>query len=134
MSEFNNHLEVEIGSEKNFGVVFAVFFAIIGLYPLIQGESLHIWSLVVAGIFLLLAFVAPQTLKYPNLAWHKFGLLLAMIIAPLAMLIVYIIAFLPIGFLLRLSGKDLLRRKLDANAESYWIEREEPVGSMKNQF
>jgi hypothetical protein len=35
---------------------------------------------------------------------------------------------------MRLLGKDLLKKNLDKNAKSYWIERTEPVGSMKNQF
>ena len=34
---------------------------------------------------------------------------------------------------MRLLGKDLLKQKLDKNAKSYWIERSEPMGSMKNQ-
>ena len=38
------------------------------------------------------------------------------------------------GLVMRLLGKDLLRQKLDKNAKSYWIDRTEPVGSMKNQF
>jgi hypothetical protein len=28
----------------------------------------------------------------------------------------------------------LLKQKLDKNVKSYWIERNEPIGSMKNQF
>jgi len=38
------------------------------------------------------------------------------------------------GLVMRLLGKDLLRQKIDKNAKSYWIDRTEPVGSMKNQF
>ena len=38
------------------------------------------------------------------------------------------------GIIIRLFGKDLLKQKLDKNVKSYWIERTDPIGSMKNQF
>ncbi len=50
------------------------------------------------------------------------------------MSLVYFITVLPIGITMRLFGKDLLKPKLDKSVKSYWIERKEPIGSMKNQF
>ena len=50
------------------------------------------------------------------------------------MAIVYFMTVLPIGIIMHLLGKDLLKKKFDYNAKSYWIERKEPIGSMKNQF
>ena len=50
------------------------------------------------------------------------------------MALVYFITVLPTGIIMRILGKDLLKQKLDKNADSYWIERNDPVGSMKNQF
>ena len=50
------------------------------------------------------------------------------------MALVYFLTVLPIGLIMRLLGKDLLRQKIDKNAKSYWIGRREPMGSMKNQF
>ena len=41
---------------------------------------------------------------------------------------------MPIGIIMRLSGKDLLRLKFDKNCKSYWIERNKPMNSMKSQF
>ena len=52
----------------------------------------------------------------------------------LVMAFVYFATVLLIGLIMRLSGKDLLNQKLDKNSKSYWIERKEPIGSMKNQF
>jgi hypothetical protein len=70
----------------------------------------------------------------PNKLWFKFGIFLGSIIAPIVILIVYFITVIPTGLIMRLLGKDLLRQKLDKNTKSYWIERREPIGSMKNQF
>jgi hypothetical protein len=50
------------------------------------------------------------------------------------LLLVYIITFVPIGFVLRLFGKDPLTRRFEATAESYWEPREQQPGSMKRQY
>ena len=134
MSEISSHVSTEQSSEKSFGVVFSIVFLIIALYPLITPEGLRIWALVASIIFFFLAFIAPKVLVFPNKLWFKFGLLLGSIVAPIVMMFVYFVTVLPTGLIMRLLGKDLLKQKLDKNAKSYWIERKEPMGSMKNQF
>ena len=134
MSETTSYIQTEKPSEKSFSVIFSTVFLIVSLYPLINSEGLRIWALVVSTIFFLLAFVAPKVFVLPNKLWFKFGLLLGSIIAPIVMAMVYFITVLPTGIIMRLLGKDLLKQKLDNNAKSYWIERSEPMGSMKNQY
>ena len=67
----------------------------------------------------------------------KFGELLHRIVSPIALGIVFYLAVLPTGLLLRLFGKDPLRLKIDRGAASYWIKREPPgptAESLNNQF
>ena len=134
MSEATSHILAEQSSPKSFGIVFFIVFLIVALYPLINSEDLRIWALSISAIFLLLGFIAPNTLSLPNKLWFKFGILLGSIIAPIVMALVYFLTVLPTGLIMRLLGKDLLKQKLDKNAKSYWIERNEPMSSMKNQF
>ncbi len=134
MSEIVSHVSTEQSSEKSFGVVFSIVFLIVSLYPLTNSEGLRIWALFVSVIFLLLAYVAPKILSLPNKLWFKFGLLIGSIVAPIVITLVYFVTVLPTGLIMRLLGKDLLKQKLDENAKSYWIERKEPIGPMKNQF
>jgi hypothetical protein len=35
---------------------------------------------------------------------------------------------------MRILGKDLLGLKISKSRKSYWIERKQKIGSMKNQF
>ena len=128
MSESISH------TPRSFGVVFSIVFLIVALYPLTNSEDIRLWAIMVSAVFLLLAFVAPQVLELPNKLWFKFGILLGSIIAPVVMALVYFSTVLPTGLIMRLLGKDILKQKLDKNAKSYWIERSEPIGSMKNQF
>ena len=134
MSEITSHVSNEQSSEKSFGVVFSIVFLIVALYPLINSEGLRIWALFVSIIFFLLAFLAPKVLVLPKKLWFKFGLLMGSIVAPIVMTLVYFVTVVPTGLIMRLLGKDLLKQKLDKHAKSYWIERKEPMGSMKNQF
>jgi len=124
----------EKSSPKSFGLIFSVVFLIVSLYPLINSEDVLTWALVVSALFLLLAVVAPNSLSIPNKLWLKFGILLGSIIAPIVIALVYFLTVLPTGLIMRIIGKDLLKQKLDKNAKSYWIERTERMGSMKNQF
>ena len=134
MSEYKQYIEVESGSEKSFGIVFAVVFLLISLYPLVDNKDVHLWSLIISLIFFLLAYVAPKVLSIPNKLWFRLGMALVAVVAPVVMALVYFTTVVPIGLIMRLMGKDLLRQKLDKNTKSYWIERNEPMGSMKDQF
>lgn len=131
------HRKVTIGSERNFGVVFAVFFALVALAPIVHGGSTRWWALVVSVCILACAFLIPQLLKPLNLLWFKFGLALHHVVNPIVMAIMFYGAILPMAVLLRALGKDLLRLKRSSESASYWIPREPPApgpGSMSKQF
>jgi hypothetical protein len=137
LSENSGYHEVKVGSERSFGVVFAIVFAIIGTLPLIRGGELRLWSLLVAAVFLGLGLLAPGILRPLNILWFKFGLLLGRIIAPIVISLLFFIAVTPTALVMRLLRKDLLSLKFDRKAKSYWISRsktDNPMGSMKNQF
>jgi Saxitoxin biosynthesis operon protein SxtJ len=131
------HRKVIMGSNKSFGLVFAAFFAIVALLPLIHSGPLRWWALAVAVAFAAAAFVAPRLLQPLNWLWFKLGLLLHHVVNPVIMAAMFYGAMLPMGLLLRFLGKDLLRLKREPGANSYWIAREPPApshGSMSKQF
>jgi hypothetical protein len=69
-----------------------------------------------------------------NKVWFKFGMVLSAIVSPIVMGLLFFIAVTPMALIMRARKKDLLRCKFDRQAASYWIEREQPVGTMKNQY
>ena len=123
----------ETGSNKNFGIVFFIVFILIAVWPLIDGQSLRVWSLIVSLIFLVLGLLNSKLLNPLNLAWVKFGKILGKVVAPIVLGVIYFIIVTPIGLFLRLFGKDLLQIKFSKN-NSYWIKREKNIGPMKRQF
>ena len=135
--DLNREQHVEGSSDRSFGVVFAVVFVVIAAWPLLAGNAVRSWALVVAGAFALIAMLMPAVLAVPNRWWMKLGLLLGKIVSPIALGILFFGVISPTGALIRLFGKDPLRLKRDADAPSYWIAREPPgppPESMTNQF
>ena len=130
----SHDMYANLPSEQSFARVFAVFFLLVwGYFYLTKDHS--IWQLPVASVVILvLGYLIPKSLTLPNKAWFHFGLLLGKIVAPIVMFGVFVIAFIPMGFIIRLLGKDLLNTKIDKSAKSYWVKRTVKPQSMKNQF
>ena len=125
--------EVKLSSNKSFGVVFFIVFLLIGVYPLLKGNDLRIWSLIISFIFLALGLINSRILTPLNRLWFKFGLLLGKFISPIIMGIIFFIVVTPIGIIMRLFKKDLLNLKFNKK-ETYWIDKKGPKSKMKNQF
>ncbi len=124
-------------SDRAFGLVFTTVFALIALYPMLDGKPIRYWALIVTGFFLLAALLFPRVLAPANRAWTGFGLLLHRIVSPIALGILFFLVILPTGLAMRLFGKDPLRLQRDQSAKSYWIRRDPPgpnADSLKNQF
>ena len=69
-----------------------------------------------------------------NKYWIKLGEILGKIIAPLVMMVIYFVIVTPIAVLLKIFKKDILNLKLDNKINSYWIQKKQDLGPMKNQF
>ena len=125
--------DIKIGSNRSFGIVFFIVFFLISIYPLVNSESIRIWSLIVSLIFLTLGAINSKLLNPLNKVWFKFGLLLGRIISPIVMGIIFFLVVTPIALLMRILKKDLLNLKFTKN-NTYWIEKSGPKSKMKNQF
>ena len=130
MSDYN---DIKISSNRSFGVVFFIVFLLIGLYPLLNNNEIRLWSLIISVLFLILGILNSKILSPLNKIWFKFGLILGKIISPVIMGIIFFLVVTPIGFIMKLLGKDLINLKFN-NEKSYWIEKSGPKSKMKNQF
>ena len=126
--------KIKISSNRSFCIVFFFVFVIVSLWPLTNENSLRVWSIFVAIIFLILGLMNSKLLTPLNILWAKFGKLLGFIIAPIVMGIVFFVVITPTGLIMKLIGKDLLNKKYNNKIKSYWINREKSRGTMKQQF
>jgi len=133
-----NFSDIELPSNKKFGIFFGGIFAIISAYFFVKSHVL-IGSIFIglSIIFALLAFTKSEALLPLNKLWMRFGLLLGLIVSPIVLGLIFFLIFMPIGLLMRLFGRDELRLKTKS-AASYWKEREPSsspaADSFKNQF
>ena len=100
---------IKSSSNRTFGLVFTVFFAIVAFLPLLRGHGARGWAAVASGVSLLLALLAPKVLAPFNRAWTLLGMLLHRITNPIILGILFYLVFTPMGWLLRRLGKDFLR-------------------------
>ena len=128
-----NNNKIKLGSNRSFGIVFFIVFLIIAIYPLLNDNSIRLWSLIIGIIFLILGIINSKILTPFNILWMKFGLLLGKIVSPIVMGFVFFGVVTPISIIMKLLRKDLLNLKRNKK-ETYWLKKEEIKSNMKNQF
>jgi hypothetical protein len=130
--------EIAMPSDRSFGLTFVVVFAIIAAWQAWAGRAGIAYTFSGLSIAILIAALARPTLLHGlNRAWMRFGALLHKVVNPLVLGGIYFLVFTPVALGMRLAGRDALRRKLDAKAKSYWIDRDPPgppPDSLPNQF
>ncbi len=99
-------------------------------FVIINGSILTTKSYVFIGIsfgFLLVSIKNIDLLKPLFDLWMKLAHVIGAFFTFLVLGIMFFGVFAPVGIVLRLLRKDLLNKKIDLNAKSYWIKREESV-------
>ena len=129
--------EVKRGSDKSFGLIFAVVFALLGFWLLLSAQRIQLWPFAICILLVLVSFTRPQILAPFNKLWFRFGRLLHSFVSPIIMGLIFYTTVTPIGLIMRLLGKRPIPLKFNPEAKSYWIKREPPgpePDSMTQQF
>ena len=115
-------------SDRNFGLMFASVFLVIGLWPLWKGQPVRVWALALGGVFFMVSIGFPLLLHDLNRLWTRVGLFLGRITNPIITASLFFLVFVPAGFVLRLllRDKDPLRLCYDQEGSSYWVQRKPP--------
>ena len=87
--------ELKSGSDRSFGIVFAVVFEIIGLLSLWNGEDIRVWALIIVGMFLGNGLILPKNLSSLNRIWFQFSLLLRKVVSPVVMGLIFFVTVKP---------------------------------------
>jgi len=125
--------DIKISSNRSFGIVFSIFFLILFFYPLLNGNDIRLWAIVVSIIFLGLALINSKILTPLNKIWFKFGILLGKIVSPIVMGVVFFLIVTPTSLIMKILGKNILNIK-KSKKFTYWIDSSKSKSKMKNQF
>ena len=111
---------------RNFGLFLTALFGVIGGISFWkQGNAWpYLWG--VAGYaFITCLFIKPL-LRPVFKAAMWLGMKINWVMTRIILTVFFFIVLAPTGILTRLLGKDLLKRKFDPNAESYWQQPKRP--------
>lgn len=130
------YAEAEIAPppERSTGFVFAAASAIAAYFFADSLAALSFCAALSFG-FLGVSLLWPSLLRPLNIVWFRFSLLLQKIINPIVLGVMFIVAILPFGLVMRIWRDPMRRKKPDAT--TYWIARESrtpETHSMTNQF
>ena len=98
----------------------AVPIAVVGCFLLWKEADSARWVLMVAGLFVLLAFLAPAALRPVEHIWMKIAKVMGWFMTRAILIVAFYLVFFPFGLVLRLMGKDLLQFRVDKSQQSYW--------------
>ena len=124
---------MKTSSSKTFGFLFFGIFLGLSIWIYIKDENINYFFISISLLFFILTLTRSKILDKLNNLWIKFGELLGKIIAPIVMSIVFFLIVTPIGLILKIVKKDLLKLKFNNN-KSYWIEKNKTIESMDKQF
>ena len=121
---------------RQFAVLFVVFAAGFGTLGWFTGRPLWLsqtlWGL--AAVVGLLGLVAPAAVRPVWVVMMAVALPIGMVVSTVLMVLIFYLILTPIGFVMRLTGYDPMRRRVAAGgARSYWIERR-PVTDVRRYF
>ena len=114
-----------------FGLMWLVFFGVIGWIVLSKGGSMPaaaaVWA--VAVVVPVVGWIAPPAMRLVYLGMSYAAYPIGFVVSHVVLALVYYLVFTPIGLAMRLVGYDPMHRRFDPEAKTYWCPRkqDEPV-------
>ena len=121
---------------RSFGLLVGGIWGVIALWPMVfRHEPPRLWALGLMAALVGLGLVAPAALRHPYRGWMALGHALGYVNSRILLSLVFYLVVTPMGFVMRLFGRDPMRRGFDPKSPTYRIDREARPGShMKHQF
>ncbi len=110
-------------SDRVFGNVWSFIFGLFALLPLWKGGVINVPPAVASVLLALIAALAPGLLALPNREWTRLGKTVNGVTSIVILFLIYFLFLTPGAMLLRMCGRDQLKRDLDPKASTYWAER-----------
>jgi ABC-type glycerol-3-phosphate transport system permease component len=125
-----------IGQNRKFGYTVAIALFVIAAYHIFIKHQQGWWVLfAIAIVLLLFALVLPALLNPLRLVWDKIGHVLGIINTYILLTLFYFLILTPLGLIMRIMQKDILKLKLRSDQTTYWEDTLRNADSnMKDQF
>ena len=104
---------------RKFGYLFSFIFILIGIYINFKTNDINYTFFLISITIFLFAQFLTFILKPFYLLWMSLGIIIGSIISKIVMTLIFVILFVPLGFFLKIVGKDFLGLKENSN-NTYW--------------
>ena len=112
---------------RKFGVSVGIVILLISAALYFLDKDSFIYFGIIGILLLLFGIILPNLLKPLNKVWMTLAIILGWFMSRVILFILYYVIITPIGFLLKLIGKDFLHLKIDKKSQSYWEIREKKI-------
>lgn len=110
---------------RKFGLVVGGVFLALGLLFLLRHPNRTPYFAWPGGVLMGLGTILPRALRWIYIAWMSVAFALGFVMAHVILTLFFYVVITPVGLVARLAGKDFLSLKLDREAKSYWLPREQ---------
>lgn len=126
----NNHCH-NLKNLRVFGLIWAMIFLVIA-----YKSNWSFLPTVLTILFVVISLLKPNFFEQSKIMpiWLKFGEFAGKINSKIIIFIMFYFLFTPIGLILKIMNKDLLSKKLQPQASSYFKARTQTQSDMRNQF
>lgn len=116
---------------RKFGLLVGGVFLAIAAFLLWRKVEWGIYLAYLGGPLFLVGAVFPRALKQVYLGWMAMALAIGTVMTAVLLTLFFLLVITPVGLFFKLIGRDVLQRKFDREAPSYWITKEYPITDRK---
>lgn len=130
------HIEVTKRTLRQFGLMVGGVFLLIGLWPFVwRQEAVRIWAVVPGSLLAIAGLVVPSLLKQVYQGWMRVGHVMGWVNTRIILGVLFYGVVTPMGLVMKLTGRDPMRRGYEPDAHTYRVIRQpRPASHMKNMF
>ncbi len=110
-----------------FGLTVGTVLLLVGIVLYLTGKSSSVVFGGVGVLLILFGLILPNILKPLNKIWMTLAVILGWFMSRVILIILFYLIITPIGFLLKIVGKDPLKLKMGKTSSSYWEQREKKI-------
>ncbi len=117
---------------RNFGLILSGILFVLGILAFLRKHNQYWFEWPLSVTVLIITLAAPRVLSYIYRAWMLVAEGISWVLLRVILGIFFYLVLSPVGFFMRLSGKDMLDEKINRQATSYW--RKKISNSTQEQY
>lgn len=112
---------------RKFGITVGLVLLAIGVILFLSDKSSFTYFGAIGFLLIFFGIIYPAILKPLNKIWMMLAVVLGWFSSRVILILLFYVVLLPLGFFLRISGKDFLKLRLNKNAKTYWEKRDKTI-------